>query len=184
MPASWESEGSLGVAPYRSLTGSVPSVFVEVENCGIVQILRFSRIDDHDFSWRTIRVRKVDVPVLDHGSIGGIDDGVKELVFDLMEFGVSHTKALLGDSIVSIHEAIQHRSIRGLGHCVGSFPLCEWADWCRVGHKRDRLTRNRTTWTQVSGSRCPAQRRRSYSWRWPSHSRLPAQPATSRSVRP
>src|SRR5271165_5735905 len=72
-------------------------------------------------------------------SIAGIDDGVEELVFDLMEFGVPHAEALLGDSIASIHQAIQHRSIRGLGHCVGSFPLCEWADWCRVGQKRDRL---------------------------------------------
>src|SRR5271165_4687555 len=121
MPASWESEGSLGVAPYRSLTGSVPSVFVEVENCGIVQILRFSRIDDHDFSWRTIRVRKVDVPVLDHGSIAGIDDGVEELIFDLMEFGVAQAEAVLQNPIIGVHQAGQHCSISSLSHHSCSF---------------------------------------------------------------
>src|SRR5271166_5035167 len=105
--------------------------------------------------------------------IGGIDNGVEELVFDLMEFGVPHAEALLRNPIVGVHQARKHRSIRGFGHGVGYFPLCEWPDWCRVGHKRDRLTRNRTTWTRASGSRCPAQRRRSYSWRWLSHSRLP-----------
>jgi hypothetical protein len=34
---------------------------------------------------------------------GGIDYGVEELVFDPMEFGVSHTKALLRNPIISIY---------------------------------------------------------------------------------
>ena len=83
---------------------------------GIVQILRFSGIDEDDLSWKPIRVRQVDVAVLDHGSIGGIDDGVEKLVFDLMEFGISHAEALLRNPIIGIHQARQHCSIRRLGH--------------------------------------------------------------------
>src|SRR5438270_14075239 len=93
-----------------------PSIFVEVQDCGIIQILLFSGIDDDDFPWRAIKVRYVDVPVLDHGSKGGFDDGLIELVFDLMEFGVAHAEALLFYSIIFIHQARQHCSIRGIGH--------------------------------------------------------------------
>src|SRR4051795_449887 len=65
------------------------SRLIELEDTGIVHVLRFSGIDEDEFSWGTVRVGQVDVPVLDHGSIGGIDDGVEELGFDLMEFGVA-----------------------------------------------------------------------------------------------
>ena len=49
-------------------------------------------------------------------SIAGIDDGVEELVFDLMEFGIPHAEALLLYPIIGIYQARQHRSISGLGH--------------------------------------------------------------------
>src|SRR5450759_3849541 len=94
----------------------LPSRFVEVEDTRIVHILQFGGIDQDEFSRRTVRVRQVDVPVLDHGSIRRIDDGVEELVFDLMEFGVAQAEALLRYLIVSFHQLSQHRSIRGLVH--------------------------------------------------------------------
>ena len=50
-----------------------------------------------------MKVRYVDVPVLDHGSKGGFNDGFVELVFDLMEFGVAHAEASAKDMPVSSH---------------------------------------------------------------------------------
>jgi hypothetical protein len=47
------------------------SVLVEIEDRGIVQILRFGRIDEDDLSWKPIWVRQVDVTVFDHSPIGG-----------------------------------------------------------------------------------------------------------------
>jgi hypothetical protein len=81
------------------------SVFVEVEDSGISQILRFSGFDEDDLSWKPIRVRQVNVTVLDHGSIRGIEDGIVELVFDLVEIRVSHSEALLGDPIIIINQS-------------------------------------------------------------------------------
>jgi hypothetical protein len=81
------------------------SVFVEVEDSGISQILRFSGFDQDDLSWKPIRVGQVDVTVLDHGSIGRFGDGVEELVFDPMEFRISPTEALLRNPVIGIHQA-------------------------------------------------------------------------------
>jgi hypothetical protein len=92
-------------APHAMRANPLISAFVEVENVWIVHILRFNRIDEDDFSRRTVLVRQVDVSVLDHGSIRGFDNGVVKLVFDFMEFGVSHTEAVLGHLIISIHQA-------------------------------------------------------------------------------
>ena len=66
----------------RSVTNSESSPEVMRYSISPSRSSRFSGIDDQDFSWRTIRVRYGDVPVLDRGSIAGIDDGVEELVFD------------------------------------------------------------------------------------------------------
>jgi hypothetical protein len=88
-----------------------PLSFVQVEHFRIAQIVRFSGIDDDDFSRKTISIWQVDIPVLDHGTVRGFDNGLVELVFDLMEFGVSHTEALLGNPIIGIHQARQQRSI-------------------------------------------------------------------------
>jgi hypothetical protein len=81
------------------------SVFVEVEDSGIVEVFRSGGIDEDDLSWKPIRVRQVDVAVLDHGTIARIFDGVEKLVFDLMEFGISQTQALPQNPIISIHQA-------------------------------------------------------------------------------
>lgn len=102
------------LAPHATRADPPCSVFVEVEDSGIVQILQFSGIDKDDFPRKSIRVRQVDVAVLDHGMVAGIVDGVEELVFDLMEFEVSHAEALLLNPIISVHQARQHRSIRSL----------------------------------------------------------------------
>src|SRR5271157_4192425 len=83
------------IAPHDTSANPPCSVFVEVEDCGIVEVFRSGGIDEDDLSWKPIRVWQVDVAVLDHGTIARIFDGVEKLVFDLMEFGISQTQALL-----------------------------------------------------------------------------------------
>jgi hypothetical protein len=91
--------------PPATIADPPNSVFVEVEDFWIVHILGFGGIDEDDFSRRTVWVWQVGIPVLDHGSIRGFDNGFVELVLDFVEFGVSHTEALLGNSIIGIHQA-------------------------------------------------------------------------------
>jgi hypothetical protein len=81
------------------------SLFVEVEDSGISQIVRFCGFHENDLSWKPIRVGQVDVTVLDHGSMAGFGDGIEELVFDLLELKVSCSKTLLGDPIIIIDQA-------------------------------------------------------------------------------
>src|SRR5512142_3474198 len=63
--------------------------------------------------------------------MAGVVDGIEELPLDLMEIGVSHAETLLRNSIISDHQAGQHRPIRGLGH-----RSCSFQDQC--GTRRTR----------------------------------------------
>src|SRR5262245_58354780 len=126
MPTRREPAATPGAGPYRSLLNSLSSGFVEVEDGGVCQILRFGGIDENDLSWEPIRVWQVDVPVLDHGTIAGVGDGIEESPLDLMELGVSHAEALFHYPIISVYQAGQQRSIRGLGHGSDSVGGSGW----------------------------------------------------------